>query len=138
MFLEKFYNNGHHIPERQKNYIFAIIMHELSIATNIIEIAEDFARSHQAEKISRIELEIGQLSGIVTDSLQFALELAVKNTVLEFAEVIIKEIPGKSRCNKCQAEFGNNDWYTPCPACHSIDSEIISGKELQIKSIFTG
>ncbi|HOH83360.1 MAG TPA: hydrogenase maturation nickel metallochaperone HypA [Bacteroidales bacterium] len=113
-------------------------MHELSIATSIIEIAEDFARSHQAEKISRIEIEVGQLSGIVKESLVFALELAVKNTVLESAEVVITEIPGKSICQACKHEFDNPDWYTPCPECQSMNTEITAGKELQIKSIFTG
>jgi hydrogenase nickel incorporation protein HypA/HybF len=113
-------------------------MHELSVATSIIEFAEEFAREHKAAKIKRIDIEVGQLSGIVTDSLEFALEYAVKNSILEDAEINITEIPGKSKCNKCQAEFDNADWYTPCPKCQSLDFEITEGKELQIKSIFTG
>ncbi|MCK9612487.1 MAG: hydrogenase maturation nickel metallochaperone HypA [Bacteroidales bacterium] len=113
-------------------------MHELSIATSIIEFAEEFATEHKTEKIKRIELEVGQLSGVVTESLKFALELAVKDTVLESTEIIINEVTGKSICNNCNKEFENPDWYTPCPACQSIDSEIVSGKELHIKSIITG
>ena len=111
-------------------------MHELSIATNIIEFAEECAHDHQITDISRIELEIGQLSGIVTESLKFALEFAVKNTVLEKAVVVITEVPGKSKCNNCQTIFNIYDWSTICPACRSMDFEIIGGKELQIKSIF--
>lgn len=111
-------------------------MHELSIATNIIEFAEEFARDHQATKIKRIELEVGQLSGIFIDNLKFALEFAVKDTVLDQAEVVIDEIRGKSKCNKCLTIFEIVDWSTICPACQSSDFEIISGKELQIKSIF--
>lgn len=117
---------------------FATGMHELSIATNIIDIAEDFARDHQTEKISRIELEVGQLSGIVVDSLKFALEMAVEDTVLEHAEIIIDEIPGKSRCNNCQNIFNVSEWFKPCSNCGSTDFEIIGGKEMLVKSIFTG
>jgi len=111
-------------------------MHELSIATNIIEFAEEFARDHQVTKINRIEIEVGKLSGIVIDSLEFALELAVKDTVMEHAEVVITEIPGTSRCDKCQTIFEIYNWATICPACQSTQFEIIGGKEMQIKSIF--
>lgn len=110
-------------------------MHELSIATSIVEYASEFAREHRADSISRIDLEVGQLSGVVKESLEFAMEEAVKNSVLEKAQVVITETEGKSVCNKCQTEFNNSDWYTPCPNCMSMDSEIVAGKELQIRSI---
>jgi hydrogenase nickel incorporation protein HypA/HybF len=111
-------------------------MHELSIATNIVEFAEEFARDHQVTKINRIEIEVGQLSGIVMESLKFALEFAVENTVLEKADMVISIIPGKSKCNKCQTVFEIPNWYTTCPTCQSTDFEIMDGKEMQIKSIF--
>ncbi len=111
-------------------------MHELSIATNVLEFAEEFAREHHVTKIKRIDLEVGQLSGIVIDSLKFAFEFAVKNTVLEHAEVVITVVPGKSKCLQCETVFDIVDWSTICPACHSTDFEILDGKEMQIKSIF--
>jgi hydrogenase nickel incorporation protein HypA/HybF len=111
-------------------------MHELSIATSIIDIAEDFAREKHVEVIRKIEIEVGKLSGIVRDNLVFALEIAVKETVLKDAEIIIDETEGRSVCNACGTEFVNNDWYTPCPNCQSLDFEIMAGKELRVRSIF--
>ena len=67
-------------------------MHELSIAANIVEIAEEFAFTHKATKIDKIELVVGKLSGVVSDSLEFAMEFAVKDTVLEHAEIVIEEV----------------------------------------------
>lgn len=110
-------------------------MHELSIAASIVDYATEFANEHQAKSISRIEIEVGQLSGVITESLEFAMEEAVKGSVLEKAEVVLTEVPGRSRCNRCQTEFDNPDWYTPCPNCQSMDSEIIGGKELLIRSV---
>lgn len=110
-------------------------MHELSIAANIVDYAEDFAREHKASVVSRIEIEVGQLSGVITESLEFAMEEAVKGSVLEKARVVLTETPGRSRCNQCRTEFDNPDWYTPCPHCQSMDSEIIGGKELLIRSV---
>jgi hydrogenase nickel incorporation protein HypA/HybF len=111
-------------------------MHELSIATSIIDIAEEFAREKHVEKVLKIEIEVGKLSGIVRENLIFALEIAVEDTVLKDAGIIIDEIEGRSKCYACGTEFVNNDWYTPCPSCQSLDFEIIAGKELRVKSIF--
>lgn len=110
-------------------------MHELSIAASIVDYATDFANEHQAKSISRIEIEVGQLSGVITDSLEFAMEEAVKDSVLEKAEVVLTEVPGRSRCNRCKTEFDNPDWYTPCPNCMAMDAEIIGGLELLITKI---
>ena len=111
-------------------------MHELSIATSIIEIAEEFAVKNKGANITKIEIEVGELSGIVVDSLEFAMELAVVNTVLERAKIIITTIKGMTRCKQCGKEYVNSDWYTACPQCASMDFDITGGKELQIKSIF--
>jgi hydrogenase nickel incorporation protein HypA/HybF len=110
-------------------------MHELSIAENIIEYATEFAKQHKAERVLKLELEIGQLSGVIKESLEFAFEETLKNTVLENATIIISETKGIARCNNCGTEFENPDWYTPCPECTSVNSEIIKGKELLITSI---
>ena len=111
-------------------------MHELSIATSIIEIAEEFAIKNKGANIIKIEIEVGELSGIVLDSLEFALELAIEKTVLERAKIIITTIKGMARCKQCGKEYVNSDWYTACPQCASMDFDITGGKELQIKSIF--
>ena len=110
-------------------------MHELSIAASIVDYAAEFASEHQATSISRIEIEVGQLSGVIIESLGFAMEEAVKGSVLEKAEVVITEVAGRSRCNRCQTEFDNPGWYTPCPNCMAMDAEITSGKELLIRSV---
>ena len=111
-------------------------MHELSIAANIIEIAEDFMQTHKGAKIIKIELVVGKLSGVVRESLEFAMGIAAENTVLQDALILIQEVDGKALCNSCKTKFVNNDWYTPCPSCHSLDFEIVAGKDLRVKSIF--
>ena len=60
-------------------------MHELSIAMNVIEIADEYAAKANATVVKEIEIEVGELSGVVLDALEFAMEVAVKNTILEQA-----------------------------------------------------
>ena len=110
-------------------------MHELSIVMSMVDIVEDELKKSDAARVLEIELEIGTLSGVIIEAMEFALEEGVKNTVLSDAEKKIIQIPGKARCNKCNNEFTTDDLFTPCPKCGSFDSTIIQGEELRIKSI---
>lgn len=110
-------------------------MHELSIAMSIVEIAEDSAKQSDVNKITEIELEVGALSGVVLDALEFAMVEAVRGTMLENATRKIIRIEGKTKCNVCNHEFLIDDIHTPCPKCTSFDSDVIAGKELRVKSL---
>lgn len=110
-------------------------MHELSIAMSIVEIAEENIKQANLSKVTEIELDVGELSGVVYEALEFAMVEAVKDTVLQNAVRKINRIPGKAKCNDCGCEFEAEDIYTPCPKCASFDSEVINGKELKVKSL---
>ena len=110
-------------------------MHELSIAMNIVEIAEEEAKKANVNSVQEISLEVGTLSGIVIDALEFAMDEAVKNSVLQNAIIKIKKIPAIAKCLKCSMEFIVEDYYTPCPECNNFETELINGKELKIKSL---
>ena len=110
-------------------------MHELSIAMNVIEIADEYAAKANATVVKEIEIEVGELSGVVLDALEFAMEVAVRNTILEQARCHYLRIPGIARCRKCGNEFSAHDLHTPCPKCNSFEQELISGRELRVKSL---
>ncbi len=110
-------------------------MHELSIAMNIIEIATEEVKKAGGGNIRSVELEVGALSGVVEDALKFALEVSVKDTVLENAQIDIRTIKAQAACNQCQKVFPVEDLFTDCPACHSYDSRLIRGNELRFASL---
>jgi len=110
-------------------------MHELSIVMSIIEIANGEAVKANAIKINEIELEIGKLSGIEMNALEFAWREAVKSTVLEHAEWMISRPEGKAICLECNASFEAESLYSTCPVCQSYFINIIQGKELRVKSL---
>ena len=107
----------------------------MSIALNIIKIAEEELQKAKGERIEKLNLVVGKLSGVVVESLNFALEASKNDGVLSDAEIIIDEIPAKMKCNSCGFEFECDDFYTTCPQCDEFKHEIISGKELLIKSL---
>ncbi|MBP6978969.1 MAG: hydrogenase maturation nickel metallochaperone HypA [Bacteroidales bacterium] len=110
-------------------------MHELSIAMNIIEIATEEVEKAGGGRILSIELEVGMLSGVVVEALEFAMEVSVKKTVLENARINIHTIEAQAVCNQCQYLFEVEDLFTDCPRCHSYDSRLIRGNELRLKSL---
>ena len=61
-------------------------MHELSIARSIVQLSEQQAREHHSSQIEEVELEIGRLAGVELQTLEFAMESAVKGTLLEKAK----------------------------------------------------
>ncbi len=110
-------------------------MHELSIALGIVKIAEDELIKAKAKKVTKIELEIGVLSGIEIESLHFIWKSAVKDTVLEQAEKKIKIIKGKGKCIDCDTVFDMKNIYDTCSNCNSYFKGILQGKELKIKAL---
>jgi len=110
-------------------------MHEFSIAMSIIEIAEDEAKAANSEKILSIELSIGTMAGIEFYALDTAMEMAVKDTLLADAEIIVNKIQAFAKCSECNNKFEIVHITDECPKCSSLYSTVISGKELKIKSI---
>lgn len=110
-------------------------MHEFSIVMNIIEIAEEEAHKAKASTITSLKLDVGTMAGIEFYALDAALEMAVKNTMMENTKVIINKIPAIARCSECSHEFLMNHITDACPKCNSLFSEVISGKEMKISSL---
>ena len=110
-------------------------MHELSIALGIVELAENEAKKAGGNEIEIIELEIGKLSGIEMEALDFAWPVATKGTMLENAKMKIQNPAGKAKCMECEFIFDIENLFDSCPKCNSYFKNIFKGKELRIKSI---
>jgi hydrogenase nickel incorporation protein HypA/HybF len=110
-------------------------MHELGIAQNILEIVQQSVPEDQAESVRRIRIRVGQLSGVVPDSLEFCFQAIIGETKMQKAGLAIEQIPTTFQCKKCAFRFQVDDLEFLCPKCGSSDLEVISGKELEIVEI---
>lgn len=110
-------------------------MHELTVVKNIIDIVAYEAEKNGLNQVTEVRLEIGQLSGIEFDSLEFALKSLTPGTILETTEIIIDKPEGIARCNNCGKEFNIVSFAGACTSCNSYDLEIIRGRELRVQSI---
>jgi hydrogenase nickel incorporation protein HypA/HybF len=110
-------------------------MHEVSVAANIMNIVQEEMSRQPGRKVDEVHLQVGSLSGVIIDSLRFALDASRNDGVLNGAEIIIEECEAKVRCVNCSHEFPANDYFTVCPRCQGVQLDFLSGRELFVKSI---
>ncbi|GKQ41476.1 hydrogenase maturation nickel metallochaperone HypA [Streptomyces sp. A012304] len=111
-------------------------MHELSIATAIIERADELARSDGTDAVSAVTVRVGELAGVVPDALTFAFEVARDGTALASARLVVEQVTARAYCGPCAEEFpvGMPPFFW-CPRCDRPSTELRSGRELEITAI---
>ncbi|PLX97859.1 MAG: hydrogenase maturation nickel metallochaperone HypA [Desulfuromonas sp.] len=110
-------------------------MHELGITRSIVEIAEQTAREQHAEKVLSVTVEIGELSGVIPDAVEFCFEACVQESMLAGSRLIINFVKGLGRCEECGSEFGMDNMTFNCPECESYAVQRIRGEELRVKEV---
>jgi hydrogenase nickel incorporation protein HypA/HybF len=106
-------------------------MHELAIAESIVHAVQSRIGDRP---VRSVRLQVGQLSGVMTDALTFSFELAASGTPLEGAELFIDKPRGRLHCRTCGQDVGRNDLLLLCE-CGSADVEVTAGRELALMSV---
>jgi hydrogenase nickel incorporation protein HypA/HybF len=115
--------------------VVVAFMHELGIARNILEIVQQSVPHDRFPSVKWIRIRIGQLSGIVPDSLEFCFRALLSETDMQQADLIMEKVPTVSLCKDCGHQFTVEDFAFTCPSCNSVNLELLSGRELEIVDI---
>ena len=110
-------------------------MHELAVTEHILEVVLRHAEEAQAERITRIELVIGDMTSFVDESIQFYFDALSEDTIARGAELTFRRVPVKIRCRECATEFVPESLNWICPTCGAYAGEIIAGQEFYIDNI---
>ena len=110
-------------------------MHELAVTESLLKTASEYAEKNNAQKVTALNLLIGDLSGIVDDSVQFYWDMISEETICSAAKLNIERQPARFQCQSCQHEFNLDGMLSPCPKCQSIDIKVIAGDEFMLQSI---
>jgi hydrogenase nickel incorporation protein HypA/HybF len=105
-------------------------MHELSVCLSLLEQVERIARENGAERVERILLRIGPLSGVEASLLANAYPLAAAGTVAEHAVLDIEAAPVRVGCDDCGTETEAAANRLLCGACGSHRTRLVSGDEM--------
>ena len=110
-------------------------MHELTVTQSLLEIALRHAEQADAQRITRLNMVIGELASIVDDSVQFYWDIVSQGTIAERAELHFERVPGTLRCLGCGHAFPLNGRDYACPACGEKQVIAAGGDEFRLESI---
>lgn len=110
-------------------------MHELSIATNIMNIVNDYATA-AGGRVQAIDVSIGALTCVHEDALRFSFQLVTESTALAGAELRLHKVPLAVYCLGCDRVVDlPGIQLLRCPVCGTASSDIRRGQELDVDSI---
>lgn len=109
-------------------------MHELGVTRSVVAIVAERA---QGQKVLRVTLEVGRLSGMLPDAIRFCFDICSQGTPVHGALLEIIEPEGRGHCTGCGAEPVLTAPLGRCPACGQPTLRIVAGTELKIKEMET-
>ena len=111
-------------------------MHELGIVMHVVDILQDAAREHGLSHIEAVTLEVGEVSGVVTEFFQDAWDwCCTKDSLIRDCRLEIRTVPAVTVCNACGKTYATVAHGRICPHCQSPDTELLRGQELNILQI---
>lgn len=117
-------------------------MHELAVTQAILQVVLEHAAQAGASRIERIILRVGDLSGVVGESVQFYFDFVSRGTAAEGAQLVFEHVPARLRCRACGYEYepapeeaGRPGLSWVCPACGEMQPEVVGGREMLVESI---
>jgi hydrogenase nickel incorporation protein HypA/HybF len=110
-------------------------MHEQSIVESLFALALEHAEKAKAARINRIDLVVGDLTGIMEEAVNFYFSFLKKGTIAAEASLVFTRTPALLLCRKCNKVFMPEKLNFQCPICQEQQVDIVSGRELYVESI---
>jgi hydrogenase nickel incorporation protein HypA/HybF len=121
-------------------------MHELSIASSIVDHVLEYAETPPAKKVLKVIVRIGEMSCVEPDQLIFSYQAIIKETPLEGSELETEPEPAQVACPSCGYEGAPKYWddargdagvaiaTLQCPKCGQT-AEATQGHDCIIRTI---
>ena len=110
-------------------------MHEASLALSLAEIIAEEAARANAEKVTRVILEIGALSHVDPHAMRFAFSSAVMGGPADGAELEIVEPAATAYFFDCDATVEIATRGQSCPTCGRDKLLVQSGEDMKLKAL---
>ena len=111
-------------------------MHELSIVFHIAKMVNNIALENNVKHVSKVTLEIGEVSMVVNSYLEDCWNWnAKKYDILKDSKLEIETIKAETYCNNCGKTYETVKFGKTCPFCKSDDTYLLKGNETNLKNI---
>ncbi|QYJ80281.1 hydrogenase maturation nickel metallochaperone HypA [Shewanella acanthi] len=110
-------------------------MHEYSIVSALIEQCEQHAFANHANKVTRVEIKLGIMSGVEPALLQTAFETFKLDSICFDAILEMRLQPLVIACSDCGQESILDERSVICPHCQSYHTKVIDGEEMLLMQL---
>jgi hydrogenase nickel incorporation protein HypA/HybF len=111
-------------------------MHELGIVTHVADTLEDVAKENNLTRIGSVTLEVGEVSGIMTEYFIDCWDyFKVKRPILAESVLKLETTPAVTHCENCGKDYPTVKYGKTCPHCGSGETFLLYGNECSIKEI---
>jgi hydrogenase nickel incorporation protein HypA/HybF len=112
-------------------------MHEMSLMSEIIQIVSEDATARGFNKVSRIDVIVGDLSNVLPDALELAFLFfqGQEGTMIDEDSTLhlIRE-EAKAQCPACRCDFQPDYRIALCPECGFPGCLLVSGETFRVES----
>ena len=119
-------------------------MHELSIASAVVDSVLEFLETHEVKKVLTVLLAVGELSHVEADQLHFCYTAITQETAMENSTLEIESVAAVVECPRCSYRGRPKYWEDAlsaapiptleCPTCRGA-VEPVEGNDCAIKTI---
>lgn len=111
-------------------------MHELSIVFEVIDQVEKIAEANKAKSVSKITLELGEVSSVIPEYFRDCYAWAIKKSkYMKECELNLIVVKAESYCKDCHKVYSTTAYGKECPVCHSTNTYLLSGNDFTLRDI---
>jgi hydrogenase nickel incorporation protein HypA/HybF len=108
-------------------------MHEYSIVQALVSRVELEARSRGASSVKRLNIRIGELSGVDPELLKVAYDTFRDGTMCHQASLELRQVPARWICRACERQLAKGE-LLQCPEC-GAPARLAEGDEIILDQI---
>lgn len=108
----------------------------MGIVLHLAKTLDETAKEERITKIGRITLQVGEVSGIMTDLFSDCWDyFKARHPVLCDSTLEIERVKAVTWCDGCRKEYETVTYGKKCPYCGSEETWLVKGNECIIKEI---
>lgn len=97
---------------------------------------EKAAQDAGATRVTRLDLEVGEVSTVVPDYFRDCYDWAIKKSrYMQDCKLNLVVVAGISYCKDCKKTYRTTAYGKACPLCGGYHTYLVSGRDVMIKDI---
>jgi hydrogenase nickel insertion protein HypA len=110
-------------------------MHEYSVVQALLEQIETVAKENDAQKVTKIIVKIGVMSGVEPYLLETAFNTFKEKSICDGAEFVMNIQPLTIECQACKGISELEKIRYCCPRCESTDVKVVDGEDMFLMTL---